>query len=632
MIGPMERYPNISDHGLIGDLQTAALVSTDGTVDWFCCPRFDSPSVFASLLDADKGGYFRVAPDRDDYVTRQLYLPDTAVLVTRFLTPDGVGEVYDFMPVAGTRATDRHRLVRQVRVVRGSMRFILDLQPRFDYARARHTVEVTGDGVRFTPEAGGPALSLHIAATSHHAPHGARDPGAAIERAGAGVVAHRTLRAGQTWGMVLESGGAEPRPVHTDDISRLLHETQRYWRAWLHRSTYKGRWREMVTRSAMTLKLMQYAPTGAPVAAPTAGLPEQSGGERNWDYRYTWIRDGSFSIYALLGLGFTEEAESFSRWLRDRAAEQAGSQQDSQSGPLKIMYRVDGSSDLTEETLGHFEGWRGSSPVRIGNGAAGQLQLDIYGEAMDALFLADRDGVQVTHQNWLEISSFIDWLCEHWDQPDEGIWETRGGRRDFTYGRVQTWVALDRAIKMAASRARPADVFRWTTERNAVYNEIFAKGWNPKVRAFTQYYGSDVLDSSLLMMPLQGFIAPRDPLWIDTLKAIDSELVSDSLVYRYNPSESPDGLDGEEGTFSLCTFWYVDALARSGRVDDARLVFEKMHTYANHLGLYSEEIGSTGEQLGNFPQAFSHLALISAAVNLDYQLDHGAGVMPKPVN
>jgi GH15 family glucan-1,4-alpha-glucosidase len=618
----MERYPNISDHGLIGDLQTAALVSTDGTVDWFCCPRFDSPSVFASLLDAGKGGYFRIAPDRDDYVSRQLYLPDTAVLITRFLTPDGVGEVYDFMPVAGKRATGEHRLVRQVRVVRGTMRFTLDLQPRFDYGRARHQVQLTPDGATFIPEGPGgtPAcasLTLHMAGSDRY-------EGTALQPSADGVSATRVLRAGQSWGVVLESDCGQPRRMRHDDIQRMLHDTAAFWRGWLHKSTYRGRWREMVARSAMTLKLMQYAPSGGLVAAPTAGLPEQVGGERNWDYRYTWIRDGSFSVYALLGLGFTEEAEAFATWLRDRASEQAGDK----SGPLKIMYRVDGSSDLTEETLDHFEGWRGSRPVRIGNGAADQLQLDIYGEAMDALFLANRDGVQVTHQSWLEIASFIDWLCEHWDQPDEGIWETRGGRKDFVYGRIQTWVAFDRAIKMASAHGRPADVNRWTTERDAVYNEVFSRGWNPKLGAFTQHYGSDVVDSALLMMPLQGFIAPRDPMWLDTLKAIDKKLVSDSLVYRYNPSASPDGLAGDEGTFSLCTFWYVEALARAGRLDDARLTFEKMHTYANHLGLYSEEIGGTGEQLGNFPQAFSHLALITAAVNLDYQLDHGAGVLP----
>jgi GH15 family glucan-1,4-alpha-glucosidase len=620
-----ERYPNISDHGLIGDLQTAALVTTDGAINWFCCPRFDSPSVFASLLDADKGGYFKVSPEREDYVTKQLYLPDTAVLITRFMTPDGVGELHDFMPIAGKRVTDRHRIVRQLRVVRGTMRFVVDLQPGFDYARARHTVDVTLDGATFTPVVQGgqiAGLTLHVVGSSASS---LEEQGIDMRATdGGGLRITRTLGAGQTWGVILESNGGPPRRLHPDDMQRLQSETVEFWRRWLSGATYRGRWREMVVRSALTLKLMTYAPTGGIVAAPTAALPELTGGERNWDYRYTWIRDGSFSIYALLGLGFTEEAAAFSDWLRERAAEQAGDD----SGPMKIMYRVDGSSDLAEVTLDHFEGWRGSRPVRIGNGAAGQLQLDIYGEMMDAMFLADERGVQTGHQSWLEIASLIDWLCEHWDQPDEGIWETRGGRRDFVYGRIQSWVALDRAIRMAVNRARPADLQRWRTERNAIYNQVFEKGWNPRIGGFTQYYGSDVLDSSLLMMPQQGFIAPRDPMWLSTLHAIDRELVSDSLVYRYNPSASPDGLAGNEGTFSLCTFWYVDTLARTGRLNDATLTFEKMHTYANHLGLFSEEIGATGEQLGNFPQAFSHLALITAAVNLDHQLDHGAGMLP----
>jgi GH15 family glucan-1,4-alpha-glucosidase len=489
-------------------------------------------------------------------------------------------------------------------------------------------VHVTDDGAAFTTAADHiEGLTLHLVGSSGSSLH---EQGVAMEQSdGNGLRITRTLSAGQAWGVILESNGGPPRRLHDDDISRLMRETVAFWRNWLHGSTYRGRWREMVGRSALTLKLMTYAPTGGLVAAPTAGLPEQVGGERNWDYRYTWIRDGSFSIYALLGLGFTEEAAAFGGWLRDRAGEAVGGGVvDDDPGPLKIMYRVDGTSDLTEVTLDHFEGWRGSRPVRIGNGAADQLQLDIYGELMDAELLGNQHGVHSGHQNWMELAALIDWLCEHWDQPDEGIWETRGGRKDFVYGRVQTWVALDRAIKMATSRARPADLQRWRTERDTVYNQIFEKGWNPKIGGFTQFYGSEVLDSSLLMMPLQGLIAPRDPMWLSTLEAIDRELVSDSLVYRYNPSASPDGLAGNEGTFSLCTFWYVDALARSGRLDDARLTFEKMHTYANHLGLYSEEIGSTAEQLGNFPQAFSHLALISAAVNLDHQLDHGAGSMP----
>jgi GH15 family glucan-1,4-alpha-glucosidase len=611
----MARYPDISDHGLIGDLQTAALVSTNGTVDWLCFPRFDSPSVFASLLDADRGGHFTIRPDRDDYVSKQLYLPDTAILVTRFMTPDGVGEVHDFMPVTEGGATDRHDLVRNIRVVRGTMRFAIEIQPRFDYGRAAHKLEIAEHGGVFQSD--GMALSVHGIA-----PEGSnlKDMGIAFDRDGEGVRWTRTLREGEIGGVVLESMGGPPRLITPEEAQRMADDTARFWRSWLHRSTYAGRWREMVNRSAMTLKLMTYAPTGALVAAPTTGLPEQTGGERNWDYRYTWVRDGSFSIYALLSLGYVDEAAAFGAWLRDRAAEYTG-----EGRPLKIMYRVDGSSDLVEESLDHFEGWRGSRPVRIGNGAADQLQLDIYGEAADAFYLADTHGIQAAHEGWMSLAKVIDWLCEHWDQPDEGIWETRGGQKDFTYARVQTWVALDRVIRMAQNRGRPANLARWVVERDRVYNQIFQRGWNPKIRAFTQHYSTEVLDSSLLMMPLQGLIAPRDPMWLSTLEAMDRELVSDSLVYRYNPSASPDGLAGDEGTFSLCTFWYVDALARAGRLDEARLVLEKMFTYANHLGLFSEEIGSTGEQLGNFPQAFSHLALIGAAVNLDYQLDHGAG-------
>ncbi|HXZ71176.1 MAG TPA: glycoside hydrolase family 15 protein, partial [Streptosporangiaceae bacterium] len=539
----MARYPNISDHGLVGDLQTAALVSTDGIVDWFCCPRFDSPSVFASLLDAERGGFYRIAPDRDDYVSRQLYLPDTAILVTRFLTPDGVGEVHDFMPIAGDTATDRHRLVRNIRVVRGVMRFAIEIQPRFDYARKRHRLDITEHGVVFAGD--GLELTMHGIA-----PEGSslKDAGITPERVGDGLRWTRTLREGEIGGVVLESMGGTPRFISPEEAQQLADDTARFWRAWLHRSAYTGRWREMVDRSAITLKLLTYAPTGAPVAAPTTALPEQVGGERNWDYRYTWIRDGSFSIYALLGLGYVEEAAAFGGWLKDRVQEQAGDA----SGPLKIMYRVDGTSDLVEETLEHWEGWRGSRPVRIGNGAADQLQLDIYGEAGDAIFLADSYGVQPAHQGWTALTDIIDWLCDHWDQPDEGIWETRGGRQNFTYGRFQAWIALDRAIRLATRRGRPANIARWTDVRDQVYNQIMTRGWNPKVGAFTQHYDTEVLDSSLLMMPLQGFIAPRDPMWLSTLAAMDRELVSDSLVYRYDPAASPDGLRGDEGTFSLC--------------------------------------------------------------------------------
>ena len=608
----MDRYPQIAEHGLIGDLQTAALVTTDGTVDWFCCPRFDSPSVFASLLDHDRGGHFRIAAEGDDRVVKQLYFPDTAILVTRFMTPGGVGEVIDFMPVGDPgRVSDRHRLVRMVRCVRGEMRFVLECAPRFDYGRQAHELELTEQGAVFHAD----TLRLTL--------HGAG--GVAMQRQGDDVHAAITVRAGQAGGVMLESAAdGPPQHMAPDELLGMFTETARFWRGWLGRSTYKGRWREMVNRSAITLKLMTYAPTGALVAAPTAGLPEQVGGERNWDYRFTWIRDASFSVHALLGLGFTDEAEAFGRWLADRVSDPVGEA----SGPLKIMYRVDGSSDLDEELLDHFEGYAGSKPVRIGNGAADQLQLDIYGEMLDSVWLADRYALRVDHANWTKLSRITDWLCEHWDQPDEGIWETRGGRQNFTYGRLMCWVAVDRMIRLATEHGRPADLDRWTRQRDLIYRQITEHGWSPDRGAFTQHDKTDVLDASLLMMPLVGFMVPSDSMWLSTLDAMDTELVSDSLVYRYNPSASPDGLRGHEGTFSICTFWYVDALARSGRLEQARLAFEKMFTYANHLGLYAEEIGLTGEQLGNFPQAFTHLSLINAAINLDYQLDHGAGIDP----
>jgi GH15 family glucan-1,4-alpha-glucosidase len=603
----MESYPPIADHGLIGDLQTAALVTTDGTIDWYCCPRFDAPSVFAALLDHAKGGSFRIAPEGREYVTKQLYFPDSAVLITRFMAADGVGEVIDFMPIDHPeQASDHHQLVRFVRVVRGTMRFTLECAPRFDYARQAHELTMVEQGATFST----PALTLTLHATMP------------LERHDQDVRATFTLNAGQHAGVVLESSAERsPGGISPDAIREMFLQTVTFWRDWLERSTYTGRWREIVQRSAMTLKLMIYAPTGAPVAAVTTGLPEQIGGERNWDYRYTWIRDGSFSVYALLGLGYKEEAVDFMQW----AAARVNEHPTDGTRPLQIMYRVDGSCDLHEETLDHLEGYRGSRPVRIGNGAADQLQLDIYGEAIDCVYLGDKVAQRVGYPGWSGLTSALNWLSEHWDQPDEGIWETRGGRQDFTYGRLMSWVAFDRAIRLANTYGLPADLPRWTAERDRIYQQIMEKGWNAERGAFVQHYATDVLDASLLMMPLVGFVAPKDPRWLSTLRAMDQELVSDSLVYRYNPSASPDGLQGNEGTFSIATYWYVDALARAGRLDDARFTFEKMATYANHLGLFSEQIGLTGFQQGNFPQAFTHLSLINAALNLDYQLDHGAG-------
>jgi GH15 family glucan-1,4-alpha-glucosidase len=589
------RYLPIAEHGLIGDLHTVALVGTDGTIDWYCCPRFDSPSVFASILDADRGGLFRISPDGDGWSSKQLYLPDTNVLITRFLTQDGVGEVHDFMPIGPSR-----RLIRRVVCVRGQMRFAADVAPRFDYARAGHEVALTEHGALFRSS----ELELGLSTTSPLELVEGRDVRAQVE-----------LRAGEEAGFVLEAGEG-PAPSSDANIAAEFDATVEFWRQWVSGSNYDGRWRETVHRSALTLKLLTYAPTGAIVAAPTTSLPEELGGTRNWDYRYTWMRDTAFTLYALLRLGFTEEAAAFLGWLEGRFRHSA----DRESGPLQVMYGIDGREDLPEEELPHLEGYMGSAPVRIGNGAANQLQLDIYGELMDSVYLCNKHGLPIYYDGWVELTRNLEWLLDHWDRPDEGIWETRGGRRDYTYSRLMSWVAVERAIRIARQRGLPADIPRWSAVRDRIFNQIMERGWHPGRGAFVQHFDTDRLDASLLLMPLCKFVAPTDPRWLSTLDAITAELVSDSLVYRYDVGASPDGVEGREATFSLCSFWWVEALARAGRLDEARLAFEKMLTYANHVGLYAEEIGPTGEQLGNFPQAFTHLALISAAFDLDRRL------------
>ncbi|CAM5381530.1 hypothetical protein SALBM311S_06229 [Streptomyces alboniger] len=519
----MDRYPPIADHGLVGDLQTAALVTSQGVIDWFAAPRFDSPSVFAALLDHENGGYFLLAPEHPEGTWRQLYYPDSAAVVTRFMSPDGVGEIIDHMPVQqGPTATDRHRLVRVVRAVRGTVRFRLECRPRFDYARATHELDLTARTATFRA----PGMTAYL------------QGGIPLERDGQDVRGTITLNAGESTAAVFTvcaPGGKAPPPPTTEEVTEGLWQDIDFWHKWVRPSRYNGRWTEIVHRSAITLKLLTYHPTGAPVAAATMGLPEQVGGERNWDYRYTWVRDGSLSVRALLDLGFVEEATRFTHWLGDRLAAHEGPNGE----PLQIMYRVDGDPHLTEEILDHFEGYRRSSPVRAGNAASDQLQLDIYGEALYALAEGRDVGEQAGYHGW---------------------------RR----------------------------------------------------------HGGDVLDASLLLAPRVGFLSPRSPGWLNTLDAMDRVLVSDSLVYRYDPEASPDGLRGSEGTFSLCTFLYVDALARAGRLPQARYTFEKMQTYANHVGLFAEEIGPSGEQLGNFPQAFTHLSLIMAATTLDDALDRHA--------
>ncbi len=600
-------YPAIEDHAVIGDLHTVALVATDGTIDWCCLPRFDSPAVFASLLDADRGGSLAV---RCEAVrTKQMYKPDTNVLVTRFLGADSVGEVVDFMVPRQPGAPVRHPgalLVRRLRAVRGTVVFTVSCRPAFDFGRQDHAVH--------TPDRGGAVFTSPGARAGLVLRAGQR-----FSVAGPAATATVTLGPGEGLDLLLQWGGA-PEPPAEGEAGRLLDYTVAYWRGWLRRSRYRGRYREMVERSALVLKLLVYQPTGALVAAPTTSLPESVGGARNWDYRYSWIRDAAFTLYALMRLGFTDEAASYMTWLQARCREAAADR------GLQVLYAVDGNPEVPETTLDHLDGYKGSRPVRVGNSAASQLQLDIYGELMDSVYLFNKYGRPIGYDLWEALSRQLDWLEKNWQRPDDGIWESRGGRRRHTYSAVMTWVAFERATRIARQRGLPAPVSRWRDAADMAYQTVQQDGWHPDRRAYVQYPGGTTLDASLLVMPLVKFSGPSDPRFLATLDRISKELVTDSLVQRYQPDGS-DGLPGTEGTFNLCSFWYVEALTRAGRIQKGRYVFEQMLSNANHVGLFAEEISPAGEALGNFPQAFTHLALISAAVNLDRAL---SGELPLP--
>ncbi len=606
-------YAPIENYGVIGDLHTVALVGNNGSIDWLCYPRFDSPSIFAAVLDDARGGRFVIGSDTDNVTCRQLYLPDTNILITRFMTEEGVSEVMDFM-VPGPADENYHgRIVRIAKVVRGTMSLRLQCSPAFDYGRAAHTVEVRGNRAVF--RSGGLGCLLHVSQRGRHAAVSIAPDG------NGGVLARGTLRENSVLAAVFQgvtAGGDDACP-DVEGCLALLEDTERYWHQWLRQSRYTGRWREMVDRSALVLKLLCYEPSGAIVAAPTCSLPEDIGGVRNWDYRYTWIRDASFSLYGLMRLGFTYEAGRFMDWLKERCGDLKP------DGSLQIMYGIRGEKHIPETTLDHWEGYRKSAPVRIGNAAADQLQLDIYGEMMDSVYLFNKYGTPIDSELWNNLSRLMEWVCDHWDQPDEGIWEVRGGRQHFVYSKLMCWVALDRGVRLAEKRSFPANRERWLRNRDAIYQRIMADGFNTRRNAFVQAFGSDTLDASNLLMPLVFFVSPTDSKMLSTLDAINCPphqggLVSDSLVYRYDVARTDDGLAGEEGTFSMCTFWLVEALTRAGRLGNARFIFEKMLSYANHLGLYSEETGPRGESLGNFPQAFTHLGLISAAFNLDRKL------------
>ncbi len=604
-------YQPIEDYGVVGDLHTVALVGVNGSIDFCCFPRFDSPTIFAALLDRRRGGRFSIRPKQADVTHRQIYLPDTNVLITRFLSDDGLAEVSDFMHVGFFPHDHPRVLVRRVKCVRRSMAFTLEFDPRFDYGRADRTVQVgEGEVIYASTGADGTAVRLRTPVPLRIDSHG---------------VAHATfeLSAGERAAFVMEEVGDHLDSPSADPnyVSGAFKATVNFWRSWIGRMEYAGRWREIVSRSALVLKLLFSQTHGSLVAAPTFGLPEEVGGERNWDYRFTWIRDASFTVFALIRLGYTDEAGRFMNWIHDRCMDL------NEDGSLQIMYGHDGRKELPECELEHFEGYRRSSPVRIGNDAYQQLQLDIYGELMDSVYLYNKYGEAIPHELWVNLVRMVDYVCDHWQLPDDGLWEVRGGAREFLYSRLMCWVAVDRGIRLADRRSLPYPFERWRAARDSLYHDIMTSFWSPRRRTFVQSVGSEAVDASALLLPMMKFISPSDPRFLDTIEAVNTDLLDDSLVHRYRMGDAAkDGLMGDEGTFNMCSFWLAEAVARSGDVQRGRFLFEKTVGYANHLGLFAEELGPRGEHLGNFPQAFTHLGLISAAYSIDRKLSDAGWV------
>jgi GH15 family glucan-1,4-alpha-glucosidase len=581
----------LEDYGFIGNMRTCAIVGANGSIDWLCLPRFDSNACLAALLGEERNGCWRMAPRGADAHGQQRYRPDTMILETEFDTGDGVVRVIDCMPPHG----DTGELVRIVEGVSGTVEMAMRFIVRFDYGRTVPWVWRDAEGLNVV--AGPDALNLR----------------ADVELQGEDLstAAYFSVRPGERKHFVLDWHPSHEAPPQAVDAERILQHTELYWREWCARCTHVGEWRDAVMRSLLTLKALTFAPTGGILAAATTSLPEHLGGVRNWDYRFCWLRDATFTLYALMESGYTEEAKAWSEWLLRAVA--------GDPAQLQIMYGAAGERRLEEFELDHLSGYEGSRPVRVGNAAAEQFQLDVYGEIMDAMHLARQVGIRTGANSWHLQRHLVDFVEKFWSEPDEGIWEIRGPRRHFTHSKVMAWVAVDRAVKAVEQFNLPGNLDRWRALRSAIFEDVCSRGFNATRGSFTQSYDSDRLDGSLLMIPLVGFLPPTDPRVIGTVQAISRELVFDGLVYRYDPDNSGgiDGLPPGEGAFLPCSFWLVDCLHLLGQTDEARDMFERLLGLRNSLGLLSEEYDPKNRRLiGNFPQAFSHVGVINTAKNL----------------
>ena len=589
----------IASFGMIGDMRTAALVSLKGGIDWCCLPRFDSASVFASLLDSQRGGTWRIQPAGTEWRSSQRYLQGTNILETTFDLANGAQVmIQDFMPVdASGRPSGQHpEIHRHLRGLRGEAAMQMLFMPRFEYAARATRLEVMQAGI-FASDRTEQVLTL----TSARPFEWVQDGGTATTTF--------SLAEGESRWLVLRYDDDDIHPVDSYDSARKLETTADFWRMWSAAVEYNGPFRQEVERSALALKLLTHVDSGAIIAAPTTSLPEVVGGSRNWDYRFVWLRDAAFTLEALHAVGHVKEADEFMRFLKRVCRHEGG-------GHLQIMYGIDGRRDLDERQLDHLAGYRGSKPVRVGNGAAGQLQLDVYGEVLETASIW-RQYHPMTDGTWRVLRGLVEWVSHNWQRSDSSIWEVRGEARHYVFSKVMSWVALDRGIRMAEELSLFADVAGWRVQRAAVFEDVMSRGWSERHQSFVQAYGDDALDAAALAIPMVGFLPWADPRVVSTVDAVARELTSTDgeLVYRYR---HPDGLEGEEGAFSICTFWLAQALALSGRPAQAERIFRRMLTHANHVGLYSEEIdAASGDFLGNFPQAFTHIALINCATALE---------------